>query len=421
MFDPMSRIRDFSLWAKLMGRQWWRFVVATGMGSFADGLGWIIIPLLAAKSGGSPFEVSFLLLARGVFPILLSPVIGWLVDLRGYRWGLVFGNLVKGAIFVVIATSSLSGHQLMNLLIIASFLIGVAQSLYDIASTSAVVHLCQRMHFAAANSILSSTQSLANTLLGAIFGGVLFAVSPKAAFILAATVYGITGLLHHSLTSLPDMRHVESVTGSDSQQRSETSGFWIGIKTLRGHKGLQTTLLTSVCINIAYGSVFSILVLFLTKDLRVTSAQYGLTMAIGGCGALLGAITSPSWRKYPIRIVLLASVSMIVVAYSLLALSHVFFGAAIALSVGSFFTMVWNVHNATYKQSSVTRHTMGRVSGVSRSFGMVGQPVGILAGSTLADLFGNRAAVMGGIVFSGIGVAVMLFFGKWVIISLESA
>jgi MFS family permease len=134
------------------------------------------------------------------------------------------------------------------------------------------------------------------------------------------------------------------------------------------------------------------LVLFATESLGVGSAGYGLLLAAGAVGSVLGGVVNPVVvRRAGAR-------ASVVVALAVSALSYLAVGLvtdaavlAVLLAVNGFAITLWNIVTVTLRQEVVPAALLGRVNSVYRMLGWGLMPLGAVAGGLVAHRLGLRA------------------------------
>jgi MFS family permease len=139
-------------------------------------------------------------------------------------------------------------------------------------------------------------------------------------------------------------------------------------------------------------AVLSVLVLFALRDLHLSTAGYGVFLAITALGNVGGGLVAPRLRRrFSTATILgvggvLAGVAYLVVAAtsSVVVAQVAFFVEAAAVTSGT-------VASISLRQRHIPRPLMGRVSNVFRAIIWGAIPLGALAGGVLADVRSLRA------------------------------
>ena len=131
----------------------------------------------------------------------------------------------------------------------------------------------------------------------------------------------------------------------------------------------------------------------------------------GAFGGIAGALLAPRLRRYPLRLVLAASVlGSGVTTWAMSGVSSP--AAASVLAAGSLgFVMIWNVLTVALRQRVIPNDRLGRVGASYRFLVFLGMPFGALIGGLLASRFGVRQAIFVSgsvLVFLGLIIPVLL-------------
>ncbi|SEG75990.1 Transmembrane secretion effector [Thermomonospora echinospora] len=127
----------------------------------------------------------------------------------------------------------------------------------------------------------------------------------------------------------------------------------------------------------------STLVLLATGPMGVSDAGYGLMLAIGAIGGVLGAAVTPLLtRRFPQRALQIGALAATAAIDLTLALFPTPATAALAWGGTGFAFTVWNVLSVSLRQRLVPPDLLGRVNGANRAFSMTAVPAGALAGAS---------------------------------------
>ena len=161
---------------------YWRVWTASTISTLGDGVRFTAMPLLAASVTHNAIAVSLVTVA-GFSPwLLFSLISGALVDRwdrRRVMWAAdLFRTAVMGSFAAVVAFGQVS----IPLIVVVSFLLGTAETLFDNASQSILPAIIGRDRLARANSRLYAGQIVGLQFAGPPLGGILFAALVWAPF-----------------------------------------------------------------------------------------------------------------------------------------------------------------------------------------------------------------------------------------------
>ena len=160
---------------------------------------------------------------------------------------------------------------------------------------------------------------------------------------------------------------------------------WGSVRWLWGQPALRGMLLLAVALVAADSAWFGLLVLYTTQVLQLPAATYGVLVAAGAAGGLLGALMTDRATRWLGRgrvfvgSVVLAAVTQIVLGLTASAALTV---VLLALSSAAF--AAYNVVSTSVRQQLVPSSLLGRVTGAYRTCTMSAAAIGALGGGLLA-------------------------------------
>jgi MFS family permease len=142
-----------------------------------------------------------------------------------------------------------------------------------------------------------------------------------------------------------------------------------------------------VVLAFADAAAFYLLVLYTLEILRLGPAAFGLLLATGAVGGILGGLASPAIARR------LGTTGALVLAVGLTGAGHLVMGltsqpvvAGAMLAVSSFAFGVWNVVCVSLRQRLVPDRLLGRVSSAYRTLVVGAAPAGALLGGAVAAI-----------------------------------
>jgi predicted MFS family arabinose efflux permease len=355
----------------------------------------LAIPLLAISVfGATPMELG-ILGSMATFPLLLvTPFAGVLVD----RWRtgrlLIIANFARAALLACICLFGLGSLLSLPLLATLAGLVGVVAAVSNVATLAYVPVIVRREQLAVANTRVSLTTAVADTL-GPAFGGLLIGVVGAAGSIGATAVaFAVAGAFLISIKAVENIKvrqpfSAKLVVTQISQGMRRT--------ILDRHVGPMAV--ASAWFN-AFEQVFLInLLLVMTRGLGLTSTQIGIVLAASGVGGVLGGLVAHRLQRQPPGVRLLAgkafsALGPIVVGAGILIPSAGFPLLLVGLGLFGFGTTVYNVHAVTLRQLLVDPAILGRVSASYRFIAHGSIPLGALLAGVIGTSAGPSTAVV---------------------------
>ncbi len=376
-----SRNTDFGkLWA------------AASVSLLGDGIRVAALPLLAMALSPTAAAVGIVTFA-GTVPILLFSLFGGALadrhDRRNLMWRIDLGRgLVVGAfaVWVLMTTPPLWGLAVM------AFLLGSAGTVFDNASGAFIADLVEPDQLTRANGRLQASQLVSFQFLGPPVGAALFAVSAGAPLAVDAVSFVAAAGLVFAIRA----RHAPVRVDRTTTIRADIAE---GVRWLWRQKGLRLLAFELGLANLALQMGTTMLPLLVITVLHGPKALYGVILACGAGGGLLGSFAA-GWVRKHVHLGLGIGLSLGVIAAALLLVGYAWAVPVVAVGygLGGFGIMLWNVQAVVIRQRLVPRELMGRVTSAYRLIGWGGGPIGAALGGVLGTVLSIRAPlIIGGV------------------------
>jgi MFS family permease len=347
------------------------------------------LPLLAATLSRSPVQISMVIAATWVPWLLFGLVSGAVAD----RWDrlriMVVADGVRFGALVVVAVALWSQTVSIGVLIVAAFLLGSAQTLFDSAGQAVISTVVGRDagRLTRANSQIAASQTIGKELGGPPLGAALFAVAPVLPVALNAVSFLFSAVLVRRIR-----RPAEGArpgAGGVRELRAEVAE---GVRWLLGNRVVGAMVLVVGLSNMAWLCAESVLVLFVQDRLGLDAWWFGALLAAPAVGALPGALLAgPVARKVPVGWVLVGGVLAQAGVLGGIGLSTSPLVAAGLFAIGGLLITTWNIVQVAQRQLIVPDAVMGRVVASGRVFAYGSAPIGALLGGLVADRAGVAA------------------------------
>lgn len=375
-----------------LGAPFWRLFASSGTSNLSDGVLQAALPLMAATLTRDPLAVSALASLAFLPWLLFALPAGTLVDRMNRRTAMAAANAGRGVLLALMATAVATSVASLPLLYAAAFLLGCAETVYDSAARAMLPAVVGRAQLERGNSLLTTVESVGNIFLGAPVGAWLFAIAASIPFWGNAGAYLLAaGLI---LTVAGRFRPERATSTSVRADMAE------GLRWLARHRLLRTLMVTTGVAGLLQSMVNGIVVLFALQNLGLSERGFGVLLACGGVGAVLGSVISPRLTRWWGRTAAMGVCDVVaplaVVALALL--QHPAAGMALfAVAAGS--VSAFNVQIMSVRQALIPDALFGRVQGAYRMVIWGGIPLGSLAGGALGGVFGLTTvfAVAGGV------------------------
>ncbi|HTU36942.1 MAG TPA: MFS transporter [Acidimicrobiales bacterium] len=356
-------------------RLWYGFTLA----SSGDGIAYGAVPLLAVAVNPHPFAVSAVAAADSLPWLLVALPAGAFAD-RFERGPLMaLANVLRAAMIFVAALVVLTGHMTLWLLIVTVLFNASARAIYYSSYQAIIPFIVETKELEHANGVLSGTEAGAEHLVGPVVGTSLFAVSSAVPFFadVAALVASCFPFLRfHSRAARP--------TGTGGS-------IWEGARLLFADRRLRWLLLMVASLAGLQGMETGVLVLLATTEWGVRTGAYGVFLAAGAAGGLVGSVVADRLvKRFGNAQTLIGAGIVSGLGYLVMAAAKSWMLAGPAYVLVGVAVGAGSVVAISLRQRLTPAELMGRVGGAWRGIVWGAAPVGALAAGTIAALGGLR-------------------------------
>jgi Na+/melibiose symporter-like transporter len=278
--------------------------------------------------------------------------------------------------------------------VLAAFaaLLTIAQIPHDLGANRRLPEILPPAQLVPGNTRLSLGDTIARQLIAPPIGGLLFAVSAVLPLGIDAATFGLAA----AVLAFPTARRERSPVARPTRAHREVvSGLRTGLGVVRRCTTLRAQAAVLVVWNLVLGGIFGILVLWATRTLGLSSAEYGLLALGSAVGGLLGALAASAIRRRigSGRALQLSVVGLMTTLVGMgLTVDPVLAGALFALNGAA--SVIWNIVVVSLRQSIVPAELLDRVQGVFLTCSRGVQFVGTLLGGVVAAAWGLRAPLL---------------------------
>jgi MFS family permease len=386
-----------------LGRPFWAFWSAAALANVGDGIRLAAFPLLAASLTASPVGVAAVTAGQALPWLVTGLLAGSLVDRRGSRTLLVWADTARVVVLTGLVVAVATGLASVPLVVLASFLLGVGETVRDTAAQTALPGLVPERLLERANGRLVAGEIVGNEFVGPPVGAALFVVGAALPFAANGASLALAVMLVLTLPmSLASRRAAPPTTAAGH-------GVVAGLRWLMRHRLLRALVAVTAAVAAADSAWFAVLVLYAQNRLVTGTLGFGALLAVGAFGGLLGSLIADRLvERYRHRAVLTWSLAVTAGIPTLLVVTSRLWAAVLVIVVTSGAFAVWNVTAASLRQRTVPRELLGRVVAASRTVTFGAAAAGALLGGILTTVVGVEAPF----VFSGL-VAVVATAVWW--------
>ena len=353
----------------------------------------LALPIVAATTlNVTPFEFGLLSTIEFLPFILLSLPAGVWVDRLRRRPILIAGDLIRATALLSIPIAfSLNALTIWQLYVVG-FINGCATVFFDVAYQSYLPSLVDRDQIVDGNAKLEASRSAAQItgpgVAGVIIGAVTapFAIAVDALSFIGSALFMFAIRRHEAA---PEPRLNEQ--GERPSMRSEIAE---GLRYVGRHRLLRSIAATTGTGNFFNNILYSILILYLVRQLSVTPQLIGLAFSLGAVGFLAGAlIANRVATRFGVGATIVgaamtAGPAELLIAIAPADLAVPFVAASVFLSgLGN---TIYNINQVSLRQAICPERMQGRMNATMRFLVWGTLPIGAFIGGVLGGSLGLR-------------------------------
>jgi len=366
-----------------------RFGAAVGLANLGDGIAVVAWAWIASLLTRDPLWIAILPAALRVPWVLFALPSGILADRMDRKRLIVFCDLVRtlaygvagGAMMLSLPLTEPSIEGVGNTslyisLLCLGFVIGCAEVARDNAAQSMLPSIVRSEGLEHANGLLGSIETVGNSMAGPALGAFIVAIFVPLPFLAIALCLLFAALLTASLKG-----NFKPTTQTTQAWRADLVE---GFRFVVGHPMLRILVLITGFWNFFAEMAVIALVLHVQENLSAGATTYGLILAVGAIGGVVGGIAVAPMLKVFSAGTLARSLNL---AFAPLFLLIAFAPGPIAVAAAMFFFylsgIVWNTLSISYRQRVVPDEIRGRVNSVYRLFAWGMMPLGLVASGAI--------------------------------------
>ena len=363
--------------------------------ALADGTRLATLPLLATTMTHDPLRVGALTAVATAPWILAGLVAGAVVDRADRRGVLVFATAIRAAIVLGLAVSVAFDVKSYALLIALAFGLGVGDAFAGNASVSLIpAVVADSGDLEQANGLISVGYTVTNEFVGPPLGAVLFSIAAVSAFGVDGALLAAAAIL---ATLLP--RAGANLDG-DGDTQGMLSSIGEGLRWITRDAPMRSTTFGLAALSFSDAAWFAILVLYVTQGLHLAQGAFGILLAVGAVGSVVGGLLA---ARTVARLGTGRSLSLmlLVAGGAQLAMGLVRSAplAAVMIAICGLTFTVWNVAGASFRQRRVPNRLLGRVTAAYLLTAHGSTALGAICGGLAAQRFGLAAPFFLGVPF----------------------
>jgi len=267
-------------------RNFWLYLVGRIVSLVGSGIQMVAIPLYILDITGSGTMMGVFTMINLIPFLIFSPFAGVLGDRWNKKSIMVWTDIGRGVVILILAGLSYGGNMNLMALFVAQIAISLMNALFNSPTLAMLPELVNKDFLARANSLVSASQS-ASLILGPILGGVLYGFwGIKAIFL----INGISFIASAISEWFIRYKHKPELTDKLTF-KSAIIDIKEVLKYINNKKALKFLLFFVFMMNIFFNAGFAVIMPYFYKLTTGFSAeQFGILQAFFMVGLLIGNI-----------------------------------------------------------------------------------------------------------------------------------
>jgi MFS family permease len=395
------------LWLSAQFRRIWGSLTITSFGAQVTNLA---LPLTAALLlHATPMQMGILVALETLPFALVSLHAGVLLDRVRKLPVVIFTDVARGIALVAVPLAAFTHLLSIEVLYLVGFFVGVQNVIGGAAHQVLLAQMAGRKRLVEANAKISLGETSAALVGPGLAGMLIQAVSAPFAILLDACAFLASALLLRRLRVKSDVPHA-------GPRASVTAEIAEGLKLVWHNRTLFALAWLAALWQFLHHMQIAVLVLFATRELRLSAGAIGLAYMFGGLGCVMAAASAERLSKrHGVGPVILLGLLLTVVGWVMYGLigGPVWF-STVALGLGmlvfDFGGVLWGINYLALRQAITPDQLLGRMTATMRFLAVSSAPLGSLAGGALATAVGLRGTLW---VIAVLGVALAAAALAW--------
>ena len=355
----------------------------------------LALPLTAVLNlQATPAQMGMLRATHSASSVMAGLFAGVLAD-RIRRLPILIGTDLGFAVLAgSIPVAAFLGLLRIEQLYLVQFFSGVVAIFSDVTHFAFLPSLAQRHQLVEANSKLQTTSSAASIAGPGLAGVLIQLITAPMAIILDAISFLVSALFIWRIrTSEPAPAPVAS-RKSVQAEIGEGLSFVFSNPTLR-------PLAEALAIHFLFnGLIFSVFILYASRELKIESAMLGVVFAAIGLGFLIGALAAGRVaRRYGVGPTMLGAMFTTAVAGLLIplaagALPVIVAVLAFALFLQAFGIQLNGINLVSLRQAMTPTQLQGRMNATFKFLNLIAATIGALLAGALSEVIGLRLTLV---------------------------
>ena len=351
------------------------------------------VPLLAAITlHATSFQMGLLRAAEfAPFLVFTLPAGVW-ADLGIRRWLMIGTNIIRGVFITVVPLAVLFGWMHLAVLYVVMFVMGSLKVVFEMAYQTYIPEIVERETLVNANSKIMMSYALGQSTGPGLGGLMVELLGAPMAVLVDAFAYFLSGIC------LFKIKHRE--VGVRYRRGNILQQIGDGFRYVNEEPHIRSLLCLVTASNFFQNAVMAILVLYATRDLSIRPGVFGMTVSVGGIGAVMGAFGAARLGRLfgPGPFVIWSTIMIALAAFCFPLVNAGNLAGVIALAVAYFVLSAGGsavtVFAWTIRQTLTPSEMLGRMNGAFRFIVTGIMPFGALFGGWLGEFIGIRTTLV---------------------------
>jgi MFS family permease len=354
----------------------------------------VAIPLIAALSlHAGPLEMGILgALETAPFVLVALPA-GVLADRSDRRRILIASDIGRAIAIAAIPIAFAAGYGSFLVLCLAAAVVAAFSALFTVSQQAYVPEIVSRDGLLKANQRLEISDSAAR-VAGPGLASALFQI---AGAVVAVGIDALSYLMSAAFIAFAP-RQDRRARQPAKRDGSAVREMRVGIGFVRREPTLRALLISTALFNLASGMVLAQLVLYATGTLGVDGSGFGLMIAIGNIGFVVGALlVSRMESRLGTGPVMVVAAAFGALALWLIAVAAFAGGLGMLIAgrfAGAFSAPVFNVVLVSVRQARSPEALRARVVATFRTVDWATAPIGALLSAAIGVPLGVSAVML---------------------------
>lgn len=375
---------------------------STWLNALGAGMALAAGPLLVASRTSDARLISLAALLDWLPGLLFGLYAGVLADRHDRRLLMVLGNALRAIVLLALVTMLVTHRVTVAAVLVWMFVQGVSDTLAQAAGGAVLSMVVPVPDLGVATARVQFGWMGLQRLAGPPLGAALFGLGQFWPFLTQLVCSGLAAVLLAQLVLPPHGVAREERRRASVEIREGWRWSW-------AHPTMRTLNLQILAFNLAYGAVWSTMVLYAHRRLGLTGTGYGLLLASVAVGGVIGAATYGTVeRRLPMAAIMRAGLVWEVTTWAVLGWTDrwwVAFGALLLFGVHEAY---WASIFYSIRGRIVPDELRGRVGALYVVLSTGGLVVGAAAGGPLSHGIGLTAPY-----WFGFGCAALVLAAIW--------